>query len=220
MKRLFLFLILLSLCCPSISARFDLRTAMPLADAKTLPFSSNSEFLAEYALDNPDNIIPDKIYKNFQLTDFSRVRDFPNTDLGLILCFKSHMGNDVDLALVMVSGISDPSCYILISVDDNFQIIDTLEAGINFGNIPVRQFYATENKEVFVYQLVPSTTTSIPLETFRYVDAYITETVYQIDSAGKFIKMSEKRTPNSRTYTREQLDNKETCLWDLFNAQY
>ena len=84
MKKFCLF-ILLSLCFATVYAGFDLRTAIPLVETKTLPvdFSKDLSFRANHSLENPNNAIPDKIYENFQLTDFFNARD--NIDMTLLI---------------------------------------------------------------------------------------------------------------------------------------
>ena len=103
MKKVCLF-ILLSLYFATGCAGFDLQTAIPLVETKTLPLDFNRElaFRANHCLDNPNNAIPDKMYENFQLTDSFSTRD--NTDTMLNLCFKCKLGSDIYLCLVRIGG--------------------------------------------------------------------------------------------------------------------
>ena len=98
---------------------------------------------------------------------------------------------------------------VLISFDEKDNVIST----------KVKQFKITDGKEVYVYQLVPTTTKSIPLNTFRSVDAYLKCTIYRIDSAGQFIKISETRSENTRTLTRDELNDDTKNLWDWFQLK-
>ncbi len=197
-----------------------IRHAITYLKPSCLPFYSGqvSELQRSFFIPNDGYVIPNKLYDDFQLTKFRHASDYE--DLGLSMLKKFHLGNDTYLGYILVGGLGEPISFCFITVDRNFNIVDTLECTIKYTNIPVKQFRINENKEVFVYQLVPTTSTSIPLETFQQVDAYITCTVYQIDSTGKFIKMSEKRTQNSRTFTRDELNNKKTNLWDWYNVKY
>ena len=197
MKKFCLF-ILLSLCFATVYAGFDLRTAIPLVETKTLPvdFSKDLSFRANHSLENPNNAIPDKIYENFQLTDFFNARD--NIDTGLDLCFKCRLGSDLYLCFICVGGVIEPATYILASVN-------------------IKQFKIGDNRDVHIYRLVPTSTASVPFDTFNYVEAYVTETVYTIDMAGQFILTTpEKRVSSTRTFSRDELENMTQDLWELY----
>ena len=74
----------------------------------------------------------------------------------------------------------------------------------------------TDNREVYVYQFVPTSSASVSLLSFQSVEAYVTETVYTIDMAGQFIlKTPEKRVSNTRTFSSDELENGTFDLWEL-----
>ncbi len=214
MKKFCLF-ILLSLCFATIHAGFDLRTAIPLVETKTLPldFSKKLAFRADHHLDNPNNVIPDKIYENFQLTEYSNARNC--VDAGLDLCFKCKLGSDLYLCFICVGGVMEPATYVLTSVNSNYKVVQSLEVGVTYAREYIKQFRITDNREVYVYRLVPTSTASIPLGA-KSVEAYVTETVYTIDMAGQFIlKTPEKRVSNTRTFSSDELENGTFDLWEL-----
>ena len=218
-KIIFLFLLCMT-CIFSVNAQFTVQRAFSRIDFSSLPYTfyKDCSFDEYFTVENPNNIIPDKLYLNFQLTEYHLARDYPEA-MGT-LSKKFNLGNDVYLGLVDFGGALEWQTFSLITANSAGSIIDTLEVSVMSGWIMPKQFKITENREVIVYRLVPTSSTSIRMSNFRYVDAYITETVYQIDMAGQFIKMSEKRTPNSRTYTRDELNDKKTNLWDWFNVKY
>ena len=214
MRKIWL-LILLSFCFATIRAGFDLRTAIPLVETENFPldFGRNSIFFADHHLDNPNNVIPDKIYENFQLTEYFNARD--NIDTGLDLCCKCKLGSDLYLCLIRVGGIIEPATYVLTSVNSNYRVVQSLEAGVTYARAYIKQFRITDNLEVYVYRLVPTSTASIPLGA-KSVEAYVTETVYTIDMAGQFIlKTPEKRVSNTRTFSSDELENGTFDLWEL-----
>ena len=216
MKKFCLF-ILLSLCFATVHAGFDLRTAISLVETKTLPLDFGKEltFRANHCLDNPSNAIPDIMYENFQLTESFSTRD--NTDTMLNLCFKCKLGSDLYLCLVRVGGVIEPVTYVLTSVDYNYRVVQSLEVGVKYANAYIKQFRITDNREVRVYRLVPTSTASVPFDTFNYVEAYVTETVYTIDMAGQFILTTpEKRVSSTRTFSRDELENMTQDLWELY----
>lgn len=216
MKKFCLF-ILLSLCFATVYAGFDLRTAIPLVETKTLPvdFSKDLSFRANHSLENPNNAIPDKIYENFQLTDFFNARD--NIDTGLDLCFKCRLGSDLYLCFICVGGVIEPATYILASVNSSYKVVQSLEVGVTYARTYIKQFKIGDNRDVHIYRLVPTSTASVPFDTFNYVEAYVTETVYTIDMAGQFILTTpEKRVSSTRTFSRDELENMTQDLWELY----
>ena len=214
MKKICL-LILLSLCFATVSAGFDLQTAISVIGKGKLPFDFTKEggLYDSYHLNNPNNVIPDKIYENFQLTEYFNARD--NIDTGLDLCSKFTLGSDLYLCLIRVGGIIEPATYVLTSVNSNYKVVQSLEVGVTYARECIKQFRITDNREVYVYRLVPTSTASIPLGA-KSVEAYVTETVYTIDSVGQFIlKTPEKRVSSTRTFSSDELENGTFDLWEL-----
>ncbi len=214
MKKICLF-ILLSLCFATVSAGFDLQTAISVIGKGKLPFDFTKEggLYDSYHLNNPNNVIPDKIYENFQLTEYFNARD--NIDTGLDLCSKFTLGSDLYLCLIRVGGIIEPATYVLTSVNSNYKVVQSLEVGVTYARECIKQFRITDNREVYVYRLVPTSTASIPLGA-KSVEAYVTETVYTIDSVGQFIlKTPEKRVSSTRTFSSDELENGTFDLWEL-----
>ena len=207
---------MLSLCFATVRAEFDLQTAISVIGKSELPFDYTKEggLYDSYRLYNPNNVIPDKIYENFQLTEYFNARD--NIDTGLDLCFTCKLGNDLYLCLIRVGGIIEPATYVLTSVNSSYKVVQSLEVGVTYANTYIKQFKINDNREVYVYQLVPTSTISIPFDTFKSVEAYVTETVYTIDMAGQFILTSpEKRVSSTRTFSRDELENMTQDLWEL-----
>ena len=217
MKTLFLFISIL-LCIHSIHAS-DLKYAMTYAEKRYLPFTQTREAfkgVTYYGMNNPEGIA-DKIYLNFQLTDFVHADD--NQDAGMSICLKFKIGPDMYLGIADLGGALEHRGYSLFTTDGNYNLIETLEAGVSWCYVKAKQFKITDSKEVYVYQLVPTTSTSIPFESFRSVDAYLKCTIYRIDSAGQFIKISETRSENTRTLTRDELNDDSKNLWDWFQLK-
>ena len=207
---------MLSLCFATVYAEFDLQTAISYIGKSNLPFDFTKEgdLYSSYRIYNPNNVIPDKIYENFQLTEYFNARD--NIDTGLDLCFTCKLGSDLYLCLIRVGGIIEPATYVLTSVNSNYKVVQSLEVGVTYANTYIKQFKINDNREVYVYQLVPTSTISIPFDTFKSVEAYVTETVYTIDMAGQFILTSpEKRVSNTRTFSRDELEKMTQDLWEL-----
>ena len=215
MKKICLF-IMLSLCFATVYAGFDLRTAISYIGKSNLPFDFTKEgdLYSSYHLNNPNNVIPDKMYENFQLTEYFNARD--NIDTGLDLCFTCKLGSDLYLCLIRVGGIIEPATYVLTSVNSSYKVVQSLEVGVTYARTYIKQFKIGDNRDVHIYRLVPTSTASVPFDTFNYVEAYVTETVYTIDMAGQFILTTpEKRVSSTRTFSRDELENMTQDLWEL-----
>ena len=215
MKKICLF-IMLSLCFATVYAEFDLQTAISVIGKSNLPFDFTKEgdLYSSYHLYNPNNIIPDKIYENFQLTEYFNARD--NIDTGLDLCFTCKLGSDLYLCLIRVGGIIEPATYVLTSVNSSYKVVQSLEVGVTLAGSYLKQFRITDNRQVYVYRLVPTSNASVSFRTFKSVEAYVTETVYTIDMAGQFILTTpEKRVSSTRTFSRDELEKMTQDLWEL-----
>ena len=215
MKKICLF-IMLSLCFATVRAEFDLQTAISVIGKSELPFDFTKEgdLYSSYHLNNPNNVIPDKMYENFQLTEYFNARD--NIDTGLDLCFTCKLGSDLYLCLIRVGGIIEPATYVLTSVNSSYKVVQSLEVGVTYARTYIKQFKIGDNRDVHIYRLVPTSTASVPFDTFKSVEAYVTETVYTIDMAGQFILTTpEKRVSSTRTFSRDELENMTQDLWEL-----
>ena len=210
-------MLLCAMCVFTINAQFTVQYALSKLDYTSLPFifykdlGPGKYFTAE----NPNNMIPDKMYENFQLTEYYLARDMP--DVFTVIKNKFNLGNGVRLGLVDISAGAEWEAFSLITVTDGGSIIDTLEVGVMSGLIMPKQFKINDNREVFVYRLVPESKASINMSSFNYVEAHVTETIYTIDMAGQFILTTpEKRVSSTRTYSKEELESDTFNLWDQY----
>ena len=166
MKKICLF-IMLSLCFATVRAEFDLQTAISVIGKSNLPFDFTKEgdLYSSYHLYNPNNVIPDKIYENFQLTEYFNARD--NIDTGLDLCFTCKLGSDLYLCLIRVGVIIEPATYVLTSVNSSYKVVQSLEVGVTLAGSYLKQFRITDNRQVYVYRLVPTANASVSFRTFE-----------------------------------------------------
>ena len=187
-----------------------------LKEYTAIPFSfdKDCELRVGCYMQNPGNIIPDRLYQNFQLTEYFLARENHEATSALRMKFK--LKNGLDLGLVDFGGALEWMTYDLITVNKNNEILDALEAGIIVGWVMPKQFRITADEKIIVMQLVTTETTSVQIAGFSKVTGYITETVYHIDASGKFVEESKKQCTGIRTFTSEQLENPSIDLWDLY----
>ncbi len=211
-------ILLYALCIFTMNAQITVQYALSRINFSSLPyeFYKKLDFDEYFTVDNPDNVIPDKMYKNFQLTEYYLARDM-KPDANAVIYKKFNLGNGVRMGFVNIGGVVEWNVFSLITVTDGGSIIDTLEVGVMCGLVMPKQFKINDNRKVFVYRLVPESKTSISMSSFNYVEAYVTETVYTIDMAGQFILTTpEKRVSSTRTYSKEELESDTFNLWDQY----
>lgn len=187
-----------------------------LKEYTAIPFSfdKDCELRVGCYMQNPGNIIPDRLYQNFQLTEYYLARENPETAGALRLKFK--LKNGYDLGLVDFGGVTEWITFDLITVNKDSEILDALEVGIMAGVAKPKQFRITADEKIIVTQLVTTEKASVPIAGFSKVTGYIVDTVYYIDASGKFVKESQTRRTGIRTFTKEQLNYNSTDLWNLY----
>ena len=210
-------LLLCIVCFSTVNAQFTVQKAFSRVNYSSTPFSFGKRCnMPEcFTIENPNNVMSDKLYLNFQLTEYYLARDL-KPDATSTLRKKFRLGNDVELGLVGFGGALEWETYNLITVS-NGSIVDALEVVIVSGLVMPKQFKINDNREVFVYRLVPESKASINMSSFNYVEAHVTETIYTIDMAGQFILTTpEKRVSSTRTYSKEELESDTFNLWDQY----
>ena len=210
-------------CFICLASALNAQYFLPVKDAfsyvkeyTAIPYSfdKDCELRISCYIQNPGNIMPDRLYQNFQLTEYFLARENPETAGALRLKFK--LKNGYDLGLVDFGGVTEWMTYDLVTVNRNSEILDALEAGIMVGLVMPKQFCITADEKIIVTQLVTTEKASVPIAGFSKVTGYIVDTVYYIDASGKFVKESQTRRTGIRTFTKEQLNYNSTDLWNLY----
>ena len=211
-----IFVIMYSCLSCALNAQFTVEWAFSKASYSTVPFNfyKDCSFEQTYTIENPGYIMPDRLYQNFQLTEYFWARENHEATSALRMKFK--LKNGLDLGLVDFGGALEWMTYDLITVNKNNEILDALEAGILVGWVMPKQFRITADEKIIVTQFVTTERVSVKMDSFSKVTGYIIETVYHIDASGKFVEESKKQCTGIRTFTREQLENPSTNLWDLY----
>ena len=196
MKKVLLFLAVL-FCSLMVNAQFSLEYALEKVEYRTLPFSNEQtkSIRKKWPIKNNNNLISDKLYTNFQLTEYFLARDINEMRINLATKFK--MRNNLTLALLDIDG-NDPMTFCLIAIDNSNNIKSTLEVGVKSGLTKCKQFRITADEKIIVTQFVTTERVSVKMDSFSKV----TE--------------SKKQCTGIRTFTREQLENPSTNLWDLY----
>jgi hypothetical protein len=211
-----LFVITLMLLPSFCVAQLSIGEALNKMSTETVPFNATKTKESIYedsnGVVNPNNVIPDKLYDNVQLTEYDHASVSP--DLGASTFRKFAIPNSINkLLAVEFGGCTIWRTYVLCVVSPSGSVIDTLEAAVRFGFIALKQFRIDAQSNIIITRIVPTSSTSIPLETFSSFSGYRLDTTYAINSQGQFVKQSEQRYV-TKTYTSAYLEDKNKDIWN------
>lgn len=199
-------------------AQLPINEALSKIPASSVPFNVikalklPSGYHSYYIL-NPNNTISDKLYENVQLTQYVNASVDP--ELGAELFLKFTIPNS-DKVLIVVSfghGYGGDETQMLCVVNSNGTIINTLEGTVMGADAYVKQFRITAQNQIIVTSIKPTSTTSIPFETFRYFVGYRQDITYSINAQGQFVQNS-VQTYQPKVYTHSYLGREDINLWE------
>ena len=196
-------------------AQYSVKDAFSAIDFLSLPHTAAKGIVYPQwvGIDNPNNLMDNKMYNNFQCTDYFSSATDPELSPALYAKFQIP-GTSWILGAVAFGGAIDNQTVNLIVADSNGNIKSSLVAEVKWGWIPARQFKITKEGKVIITKLIPVSAQSVRFDNFNQMTAYRLDEVYGIDTSGRFVKESEKRF-DTKTYTKAQLDNGKYNLWDL-----
>ena len=199
----------------SVKAQYSVQSAFEKISFIDLPYEAgkNNARIQSVGITNPNNVIPDKLYKDFQCTDY--ILASSDSELNPILFGKFQVPNsNWIIGAVTFGGATDLQTTNLIVVDKQGNIKSVLESEIQFGLIAAKQFKIASDGKVIVTKLVPTSSKSVKFYDFNQISAYKVDETYTIDSSGVFVKVGEKKY-GAKNYSRLQLDTTNIDLWDL-----
>ena len=198
-----------------VKAQYSVQNAFEKIRFINLPYEAGKNYLRAQSVGiiNPNNVIPDKLYKDFQCTDY--ILASSDSELNPILFGKFQVPNsNWMIGAVTFGGATDLQTTHLIVVDQQGNIKSVLESEIQFGWIAAKQFRIASDGKVTITKLVPTSPTSVKFYNFNQISAYRVDETYSINSSGVFVKEGEKKYGN-RNYSKAELDTMNNDLWDL-----
>ena len=199
-------------------AQFSISEIISRMPTDPLPFSAtkNTRFYdgKSYGIANSDNAIPDKLYENLQLTQYTYAHEYEVISGSSFRKFD--IPNSSNKLLAVSFGVSDYRTDVLCVVNPSGQILSTLEVAVIYytsGDIAIKQFRIDAQGRIIVSTIVPTSTTSIPFTTFTSFTGYRKDVTYSVNAQGKFVQVSSQTFP-SKTYTRSYLENRDINIWD------
>ena len=198
-----------------VKAQYSVQRAFEKIRFINLPYEAgkNNVRTQSVGITNPNHVIPDKLYKDFQCTDYVLASSDPELSPRLFGKFQLPNSNWM-IGAVTFGGATDLQTTHLIVVDQQGHIKSVLESEIQFGWIAAKQFRIASDGKVIITKLVPTSSTSVKFYNFNQISAYRVDQTYSIDSSGAFVKEGEKKY-GTRNYSKAQLDTMNNDLWDL-----
>ena len=199
----------------SVKAQYSVQRAFEKVRFINLPYEAGKNNLRTQSvgITNPNNLIPNKLYKDFQCTDYIFASSDPELKPILFGKFQIPNSNWI-IGAVTFGGASDLQTTNLIVVDKQGNIKSVLESEIQFGLIAAKQFRIASDGKVIITKLVPTSSTSVKFYNFNQISAYRVDETYSINSSGIFVKEGEKKY-GTKNYSKSQLDTMNNDLWDL-----
>ena len=217
MRRIkFLALIMFCACSIlSVKAQYSVQNAFEKISFINLPYEAGKNVLRTQSvgIKNPDNVIPDKLYRDFQCTDYISASTDPELNPIMFAKFQLPNSNWI-IGAVTFGGATDMQTTHLIVADKQGNIKSTLEAEIQFGLVASKQFRIAADGKVIITKLVPTSKTSVKFYYFTQLSAYRVDETYSINPSGIFVKEGEKEY-DTKIYSTTQLDTLDKDLWDL-----
>jgi hypothetical protein len=208
----------------TIEAQITVGEAISRMPTASIPFegkkygeSAKFDRTYSYAIDNSGNAIPDRLYGNVQLTQYEHASISPDLCGTSFRKFAILNSNNV-LLVVSFGGVTDWRTDVLCVVSPSGQILSTLDVAVfyhtSLGRITIKQLRINVQNQVIVTTIIPTSTTSIPFETFTSFTGYRKDITYSVNAQGQFVQVSEQTYP-TKTYTRSSLESKSINLWEI-----
>ena len=206
--------VLLPSCC---FAQLSLSEAISQVPTTVIPFNAtkNAGFIRDYSYGviNPNSIIPDKLYDNVQLTQYTNASASP--DLAGMVFRKFAVPNTTNsLLVVSFGGATDWRTDVMCVVNSSGQVLSTLEVFVEVMDVYVKQFRINAQNQVLVTTIRPTSATSIPFDTMTSFSGYRQDITYSINAQGQFVQSSVQTFP-TQTYSRSTLADRSVELWSI-----
>jgi hypothetical protein len=121
------------------------------------------------------------------------------------------MDEDICMVAIHFGGVTYLSTTVLITINANGEILDSLEVESGFETVYIKQFRILENGKVIVTSIKPKQQESIPYNGFKSFVGNRVDCTYRVER-GKFILEGE-HVFEEQTYEEELLEKDNFNLW-------
>ena len=183
---------------------------------KNLPFTSlphkESKFTRherQYGVDNTSGQIPNRLYENLQCTQYVLADE--NDLLPAAFAKFKTMDEDICMVAIHFGGATYLSTSVLITINANGEILDSLEVESGYETVYIKQFRILRDGKVIVTSIKPKQQKSIPYNGFKSFVGNRVDCTYRVER-GKFILEGE-HVFEEQTYEEELLEKDNFNLW-------
>jgi hypothetical protein len=168
-----------------------------------------------YTINNSNNTIPDRLYDNIQLTQYTHASVDP--ELWGVSFRKFAIPNSTNVLLIVsFGGVTDWRTDVACVINPSGQVLSTKEVAVCVMDVWVKQFRITAQNKIIVTSISPISTSSIPFGTFTSFEGSRSDFEYSINAQGQFEQpFFGGNIYNHRTYDRSYL----TGHVDLWNGK-
>lgn len=178
-------------------------TPLPYNETKC----TSNEF--SYGIDNTSGQIPNRLYQNLQCTEYFLADE---NELLPAAHAKFRTSNpDISLIAVNFGGATEHITSVLVSVNKNGELLDTLEVEAGWIPLYVKQYRILANGKIVVTSIKPKQKESIPFHHFGSFVGNRIDCTYRVED-GKFI-LEKEQVFDEQTYTEELLKKSDFNLW-------
>ena len=180
---------------------------------ETTPLPYYSGFSRSYGVDNSSGAIPNRLYENFQLTQFTLADDADTAPAAY--CKFQVPKRDNEILAIEFGGATYYMTHALALLDREGQLVDTLECCVGFcldNWFYAKQYRILSDGSIIVTALEPTEQASVPFRTFKEMRAQRVDYVYEVWE-NKFL-LTRKLIYEAQSYTYERLADEDYKLWN------
>ena len=180
---------------------------------ETTPLPYYGGFTRSYGVDNSSGAIPNRLDKNFQLTQFTLADDADTAPAAY--CKFQVPKRDNEILAIEFGGATCHLTGVLALLDQDGVMVDTLECCVGFCQddwFYAKQYRILSDGSIIVTALEPTEQASVPFRTFKEMRARRVDYIYKVWE-NKFL-LTRKLIHEAQTYTYGRLADKDYNLWD------
>ena len=201
-------------CNVPVSAQLSIKKILDYYKVYPLPYPypQPEKIPVRFSVDNSQVKIPNRVYKNIQCTEYDFAFDNPHPH-GARSYAKFQLPQQEGSLLAIHLGHRFSRTHILVSVDSDGNVLDTLEVAV-MGMVCIKEYRILTDGQIIVTTIKPKQEESIPLD-FAPFEPFVGNRIdctYIVEN-GKFVLKKEQRYAD-RTYTYELLSDGDSKLWD------
>ena len=194
-----------------VSAQLCIKKILDYYKVYPLPYSypQPEKKPVRFSVDNSQVKIPNRLYKNIQCTDYDFVSDNLHPH-GARSYAKFQLPQQEGSLLAIKMGGRFRRTDVLVSVDSDGNVLDTLEVAVSW--VHIKEYRILTDGQIIITTIKPKQEESIPFVNFAPFVGNRIDCTYIVEN-GKFILKKQQKYAD-KTYTYELLSDKTYKLWN------